>query len=162
MTWWGSYYTKDMLSRLSSSEPGGFKESPGGMLHPLHFMKILVSQKPFRFPHLNHIYSSSLCWDSSSDTDRGSPWGYDAPPSLHLRPYISETIQIPTPKPYIFLFHMLRCIQWHQPGSPWGHATIPSLYKRLGDFVLLCNTTASCFYSFFRFIAFSDLSNGWK
>ena len=59
----------------------------------------------------------------------GPPGGHDAPPSLQLRPYISETIQISTPKPYIFLFHMLRCIQWHQPGSPWGHATIPSLYK---------------------------------
>ena len=55
MTWWGSYFTKDMLSSLSSSEPGGFKESPGGMLHPLHFIKGLISQKPFRSPSLNHI-----------------------------------------------------------------------------------------------------------
>ena len=35
----GSYYTKDMLSRLSSSEPGVFKESPEGMLHPFTSLK---------------------------------------------------------------------------------------------------------------------------
>ena len=60
----------------------------------------------------------------------GTPWGHAPPPWFNKNPNISETIQIPTPKPYIFLFHMLRCIQWHQPGCPWGHATIPSLYKR--------------------------------
>ena len=45
-----------MLCRLSSPEPQGFKESPGGMFNPLHFIKGLISQKPFRSPRLNHVY----------------------------------------------------------------------------------------------------------
>ena len=113
-----------MLCRLSSSEPGGFKECPRGMLHPLHFIKGLISQKPFRSPPFNHIYSYSLRSDTSSDTSRGlpgamphslyyilllyakshpvtltgGPLGQDSPPLLHLRAYVSETIQIPTLK----------------------------------------------------------------
>ena len=41
----------------------GVKGSPGvhwGHTPPLHFMKGHISQKPFRSPHLNHIYSCSL------------------------------------------------------------------------------------------------------
>ena len=64
----------------------------------------------------------------------------------------SETIQIPTPKLNIFLFHMLRCIQWHQPGSPGAMPQslhfIKGLWTPVGDFVLLCNTTASCYWLF--------------
>ena len=38
-------------------------------------------------------------------------WRYAPPPPLHKRLYISETVQIPSPKPYIFLFFMVRRIQ---------------------------------------------------
>ena len=34
--------------------------SPGGMPHPLHFIKCITSWKPFRSPPINHIYSCSL------------------------------------------------------------------------------------------------------
>ena len=40
-----------------------------------------------------------------------APRGYAPPPSLHKRLYISETVQIPIPKLYIFLFFMVRRIQ---------------------------------------------------
>ena len=47
---------------------------------------------------------------------KGSPgWEgrgvHAAPSSLHKRPDISETVQIPTPKPYILLFLIIRHIQ---------------------------------------------------
>ena len=38
--------------------------------------------------------------------------------SLHKRPNISEIVQIPTLKPYLFLFLMIRHIQWHWLRSP--------------------------------------------
>ena len=45
---------------------------------------------------------------------KGSPGvhrGHAPPPPLHKRPIISETVQIPTPKPHIFLFLMIIHIQ---------------------------------------------------
>ena len=42
------------------------------------------------------------------------------PLSFHQKPNISETIQIPTPKPYILFFIMIICIQWHIPCAPQG------------------------------------------
>ena len=80
------------------------------MFHPLHFIKDLISQKPFRSPPLNHIYSCSLWWDTFRDPDWGIPQGHVPPPPSHKRSNISETIQIPTPKPYIFMFLMMRRI----------------------------------------------------
>ena len=39
----------------------GVLKSPRGHAPPLHFIKALISQKPFRSPSLNHTYSCSLC-----------------------------------------------------------------------------------------------------
>jgi hypothetical protein len=33
---------------------------------------------------------------------------------------IPKTVEIPTPKPYIFLFPVLRGIQWYVGHDPWG------------------------------------------
>ena len=53
------------------------------------------------------------------------PLGVAPPPLLHKRPNISETIQIPVPKPYIFLFLTIRCFHWHQQGVSQGYASPP-------------------------------------
>ena len=42
--------------RISKGAPA----SLGGMPHPFHFIKGLLSQKPFEFPTINHIYYCSL------------------------------------------------------------------------------------------------------
>ena len=38
----------------------------------------------------------------------GTPWGHATTPLFNKNPNISETIQIPTPKPHIFFFLILR------------------------------------------------------
>ena len=63
-------------------------------------------------------------------TPAETPAGHASPPLLHKNPNISETIQITTPKPYIFFFLMLRRIEWHWQGPPWGHDAPPSLHLR--------------------------------
>ena len=52
----------------------GSKGPCENMPHPFHFLKGLISQKPFRSPPINHIYSCSL-WYASSDIDLGAPGG---------------------------------------------------------------------------------------
>ena len=125
-----------MIRCIQWHQPGGHSGCAGAMPNPLHFIKGLISQKPFRSPPLNHIYTCSLWLDTFSDTNLGVPGVEPGPcptPPLHKRPYISETVQIPTPKPYLYLFFMIRHIQWHQPGGPGdglGPCPIPPLHKR--------------------------------
>ena len=45
----------------------------------------------------------------------GVPLVHVPPPSFHKMLSILETVQIPTYKPYIFFFLMMRCIKWHEP-----------------------------------------------
>ena len=70
-------------------------------------------------------------------TDLGSLWtllGHAPPPSLHEWQYISETVEIPTPKLYIFLFLMIKGIQLHRfwvpSGQACGQSPSLSLHKR--------------------------------
>ena len=107
MTWWESYYAKDMHSRLSSSEPGVLK-SPRGHAPPLHFIKGLISQKPFRSPPPWPYIFLFLMLRHIQWHHPGTPWGHAPPPLFHKNPNISETFRIPIPKPYIFFFLMLR------------------------------------------------------
>ena len=55
-------------------------------------------------------------------------------PTLHERQYISETVEIPTPKLYIFFFLMIKGIGLHRfwvpSGRACGHAPPLSLHKR--------------------------------
>jgi hypothetical protein len=42
-----------------------------------------------------------------------------------------ETNEIPTPKPYIFLFLVLSSIQWYVSHDPWGQTPPPGKGKLL-------------------------------
>ena len=96
-----------MLSRLSSSEPVGFKESPGGMLHPFTSLEAQYLRNPSD-PHPITIYILVPYAKTHPVTPAGDSWGHAPPPLFNKNPNISEIIQIPTPKPYIFFFLMLR------------------------------------------------------
>ena len=100
---------------LAHLSKGVLKSPPGGMLHPLHFIKGLISQKPCRSPPLPYIFLFlHIQWHQP-----GTPWAHAPPPLFNENPDISETIQIPTPKQYIFFFlNMLRHIHWQ--GCPSG------------------------------------------
>ena len=92
------------------------------MPQPALFIKCIIFLKPFRSPPINHIYSCSLWWGAFSDMDHGSqgvPRGQALPPWFHKICYISETVQIPTHKLYIFLFLKIRRIYWHGSWDPW-------------------------------------------
>ena len=102
----------------------------GGMLHPLYFIKGLVSQKSFRCQTLKHIYSCSLRWNASNDTGRG-PKGPCSTPLYFIRGQIyQKPFRASPPYPYIFLFLRIITSQWHWLRVPRGHAPLP-FYKRL-------------------------------
>ena len=118
-----------MMRRIKWHGPWILKGSPGGMPHPLYFIKCVISRKPFRSPPINHIYSCSLRYGAFSDMDFGTPGCprvHAPPPSFYKMLNILETVQISTYKPYIFLLLMMRRNKWHGPwipkGSPGGHA----------------------------------------
>ena len=120
MTWWGSYHTKDMLSRLSSSEPGVFKRSPRACSTPFTSLKAWYLKNSSDLHPLT-IRILVLYANTHPVTPAGDSLGPCPTPLSNKNPNISETIQIPTPKPYIFFFLMSWHIQWHwQGGPPWG------------------------------------------
>ena len=86
-----------------------------GQPYPLHFIKCVISRKPFRSPPINHIFLSLAFSDMDLRTPR---WVHAPPPSFHKMLNILETVQIPTYKPYIFLFLMMRRVKWHGPWIP--------------------------------------------
>ena len=101
------------------------------VLHPFYFIKGLKSQKPYivLFLELRLIQWHKL----------GVPRGHA------LTPYISETIQFPTPKPYV-LFFMIRCIQWNRQAVPWGYASPPPVKIRLNNLETIQNPTSIIIY----------------
>ena len=81
----------------------------------------VLSCRSTKFSEIWGIWQISI-W-SMQQGFKGSPgmrWGHASSPSLHKRPNISETVRIHTLKQYIFLFLMIKHIQWHQPGGPLG------------------------------------------
>ena len=100
------------------------------MPHPLHSIQdLILSQKLFRSPHLKLYIFLFLWWKASNDTN----WGYPGcmPNPYHLVKGHTSTVQIPTPKAYIFLFLMVRGTQWHQLGGPPGLCPTPPVHIRL-------------------------------
>ena len=66
---------------------------------------------------------------------QGGPRGHAPPPLLHKMCNSSETVRIPTPKPYIFLFLMIRHIQWPRPWVTWPRwRPCPYMVKTLKKF----------------------------
>ena len=86
----------------------------------------------------------------------GVPWEHALPPSFHKMLNILETIQIPTNKPYIFLFLKMHLVTWilGPLGVPWEHAPPPSFHKMLNilesdpltALVKICFTIKTSFY----------------
>ena len=103
--------------------------------------KCLISCKPFKIPPLNHIYSWSLWQEAFNGTDQCPPrvprreGGHAPPPLLHKMCNSSETIRIPTLKPYIFLILMIRHIQQPRPWVAWPRwPPCPYMVKTLQKF----------------------------
>ena len=96
------------------------------MPHPLHFIKGLISQN-LQITGPKPIYILVPYDKTYSLTHTLCPPGFAPTPSLHKRPFISEIIRIPTPKPYIFLFVLIRRIQGHR--SWVSYAPTSSLHK---------------------------------
>ena len=80
-----------MMRRSKWHGPWIPKGSPGGMPHPLHFIKCVISRKLFRSPPINHIYCCSLWQAAFSDMDPRVPPGH-APPALFIKCIISPPI----------------------------------------------------------------------
>ena len=76
------------------------------MPHPIHFIKGFISRNSD--PHQLTIYNDIPYGKVHSITfTRMSPGGvpgHATPTLLHERANISDTLQIPTPKPHIMLF----------------------------------------------------------
>ena len=84
--------------------------TPGVRPHPLNLTYDVRSQKPFRSPPLNHIYSfSSWCdrLNGTTVTSLGVTDGSGPSPTILLMTLYLKNKQIPTHKPYIFLFLMM-------------------------------------------------------
>ena len=116
----------------------------------LLFLHFYSCSSFFPFPLFHLLYFlfylfSPFLWDTTQNDPHSHPYillflmritltrvpGLHAPPPLlHKMPNISETIQIPTPKPYIILFPMISCIQWHWPDVPLGYAPPPPVHIR--------------------------------
>ena len=65
------------------------------------------------------------------------PWDHAPPcpaPFFHQKPSMSETIQIPTPKPYILFFIIIICIQWHIPCVPQGSHCFNLIFCKMLEF----------------------------
>jgi hypothetical protein len=97
---------------------------PWGEPHPLGKGNSRISWKPLRSPPLNHIYSCSLCKGASNGMSVMTPGVIPTPRKEKLL-NILKTVEIPTPKPYMFLFLVLRGIQWYVGHDPWGEPHPP-------------------------------------
>jgi hypothetical protein len=61
-------------------------------------------------------------------------WGHPTPRNEKLL-NISKTVEIPTPKPYTFLFVVLRGIQWYVGHDHWGQPHPQE--KEIAEYILL-------------------------
>ena len=103
------------------------KGVPRGQAQLLHFIKCVISRKPFRSPPIT-IYIRVPLDKAHLVTWILGPLGvsrvHAPPPSFHKMLNSFETVEIPNYEPYIFLFLMMRHIQWHglwiPKGSPGG------------------------------------------
>ena len=85
--------------------------SPRGMAHsPPPQLRRLISQKRCWSQALKRIHTV-FHYEIHAVTLPGGPTGTSFTPLLHKRPYVAETVQLPNPKAYIFLFFMMRRIQ---------------------------------------------------
>jgi hypothetical protein len=87
--------------------------APGGQPYPPEMGNSWISWKLLRSPPLNHIYSCSLWYRQYMQYIRYGPWGSTSPLRNGKLLNVSKTIEIPTPKPYIFLFLVSRNMWWY-------------------------------------------------
>jgi hypothetical protein len=82
-----------------------------------------ISRKLLRSPPLSYIYSCSLCYRQYIEYIRYCPRGQPFSPEMGNWLNISKTVEIPTPKPYIFLFLVSRNIWWYvdHDHTGWSH-----------------------------------------
>ena len=115
---------------LAYLSQGVLKSPLGACSTPFTSLKAQYLRNPSN-PHSLTIYILVPYAKTHPVTPAGESLGPCPTPLFNKNSNISETIQIPTPKPYIFFFLMLGHIQWHWQGPPWGHDAPFSLYLRL-------------------------------
>lgn len=93
--------------------------SPGGYSRPLRTGSAQISSKRLNSPPSNHIYSGSLCQGTSNGMQVNSP-EVVLSPSNRTCPDILKAVEIPTHKPYTFLFRVSRGIKWYVDNQPRG------------------------------------------
>ena len=99
-------------------------DDPWDQPHPPGNWNSWISWKPLRSPP-QAIYILFSCVKGNPMVCRSWPLGSTPPPRKLTLLNILKTVEIPTPKPYIFLFLVLRSIQWYVGHDPWGQPHPP-------------------------------------